>query len=388
MLKTVSLSIAVLVACLAGTDAWAQAPAKLPPVLYWAAGDVGAYMYTVPAVLSEKIAPVLGSKIRLIPGNDVERLNMMRMGRAHIGALSADVYWSSMGLAAYSTFALGPQPIRILWAGWPSYAGSTGIATQASGIKTPYDLKGKRVAIVIGAAWSSEGAKGTLAFGNLTLKDVTVVEVSTTGAAGKALVEGKADFTMLGTNTPGVYEAQSSSFGATIVKYPHEDKEGWARYRKFMPYHVPGWSTVGAGIKAGERIPTPQYPYPLTAVLANQPDHLVYAVAKAIHTKMEEIAVAFPGNDAMKPERGVVPEAAVMAPFHPGSIRLFKELGLWKDAHEAANAKKLAHLEKVQKRWAAFTEDAQDRMAKTKKKIDLAKEWREIVEKEVGLVVE
>ncbi|MBI2207684.1 MAG: TAXI family TRAP transporter solute-binding subunit [Candidatus Rokubacteria bacterium] len=383
-----SLSMALALVCLSATGAWAQGSAKLPNVVYWAAGDVGAYMYTVPAIVSEKIAPVLGVKIRLIPGNDVERVNMMRLGRAHLGALSADVYWGSMGLASYSTFALGPQPLRLVWAGWASYAGSTGIATKASGIKTPYDLKGKRVAIVIGAAWSSEGAKGTLAFGNLTLNDVTVIEVSTTGAAGKALVEGKADFTMLGTNTPGVYEAESSSFGATILRYPHEDRDAWARYRKFMPYHVPGWSTVGATIKPGDRIPTPQYPYPLTAVLANQPDDFVYAVAKAFHTRMDDIAVAFPGNDAMKTERGIVPDATVMAPFHPGAVRFFKEIGVWKDAHEKANAKKLAHLDRVQKRWATFTEDAQDRMAKTKKKVDLAKEWREIVEKEVGLVAE
>ncbi len=46
------------------------------------------------------------------------------------------------------------------------------------------------------------------------------------------------------------------------------------------------------------------------------------------------------------------------------------------------------HLEKVNKRWAAFAEEAQDRIAKTGKRVDLAKEWREIVEKEIGLVVD
>jgi uncharacterized protein len=388
MRKTVLLCIAVVVACLTGVSAWAQRPPKLPPVIYWAAGDVGAYMYAAPAMIAEKIAPVLGSKIRLIPGNDVERVNMMRTGRAHLGALSADVYWASMGLAHYSTFALGPQPLRLVWSGWANYGGSTGIASQSSGIKTPYDLKGKRVAIVVGAAWSSEGAKGTLAFGNLTLSDVTVVEVSTTGAAGKALTEGKADFTMLGTNTPGVYELQASSFGVTIIGYPHEDKAGWARYRRYMPYHLPGFSSVGAGIKPGEKIPTPQYPYPLTATMASQPDDFIYAVCKAFHAKMDEIAVAYPGNEAMKSDRAIVPEATVMGPFHPGAVRFFKEVGLWKEAHERANQKKLAHLEKLNRRWATFTEEAQDRIAKTGKKVDLVAEWREIVEKELGLVVD
>jgi hypothetical protein len=69
------------------------------------------------------------------------------------------------------------------------------------------------------------------------------------------------------------------------------------------------------------------------------------------------------------------------------SIHEIFRLG-WKEAHERANQKKLAHLEKVNKRWAVFAEDAQDRIAKTRKTPDLAREWREIVEKEVGLAVD
>ena len=74
-----------------------------------------------------------------------------------------------------------------------------------------------------------------------------------------------------------------------------------------------------------------------------------------------------------------------MAPFHDGAVKFFKEIGVWKEAHEAAQKKQLAHLEKVNKRWETFVEEAQDRMAKTQKKVDLATEWREIVEKEIGL---
>jgi len=376
-----------LLIMLSGTSVWAQrkaVPYKPPSIIHWAAGDVGAYMFINPATIAEKISPVLNSKIRLIPGNDMERLYMIKSGRAHLASMSADNYWGTMGLGTYSTFALGPQPLRLIWCGWPDYAGSTGIATKTSGIKTPYDLKGKRVAMVIGAAWSSEGIRGGLAFGNLSLADVTVVQVSSTGAAGKALIEGKADFTYLGSNTPAVYEMDSSPFGVNIVRYPHEDKEAWARYRNFMPYHMPGYSTVGPGIKPGEKIETPVYPYPMVTALASQSVDFVYAIAKAMHSKINEIAAAYPGNEAMKTER-IRPEAMVMAPFHPGSIKLFKEIGLWTEAHEAAQKKILDHLEKVNNRWAAYVEDAQERMEKTKKPVNVEKEWREIVEKEVGL---
>ncbi len=129
---------------------------------------------------------------------------MMRTGKAHLATMAADTYWAAMGLSYYCTFAMGPQPIRIIWAGWPFAAGSTGLVTAASGIKTPYDLKGKRMGVVVGAAWSLEGVKANLAWAKLTTNDVTLVEVSTTGAVNKALTEGKVDFTMGCTECPRV----------------------------------------------------------------------------------------------------------------------------------------------------------------------------------------
>jgi uncharacterized protein len=358
---------------------------QFPKIVQWAVGDVGAVMYAIPATVTEKIAPALGSKIRLIPGNDVERLNMMRAGKAHLASMAADTYWASMGLSSYCTFALGPLPIRIIWAGWPFAAGSTGLVSRASGIKTPYDLKGKRMGVIAGAAWSVEGVRANLAWGKLTPNDVTFVEVSSTGAVNKALVEGKIDFTMGSPNSPGFYEADASPYGAYLVRYAHEDKEGWERYRKFMPYHIPGYTTVGATVKAGEKVPTPMYPFPIITCLAEQNEEFVYRICKAIHSKMDEIIPAYPGNDAMKAERAVIPEITVMAPFHPGAIKFYKEIGRWNKDLEEAQKNKSAHIEKVNKRWATFAEDAQSRMAKTQKKVDLATEWREIVEKEMGL---
>ena len=44
---------------------------------------------------------------------------------------------------------------------------------------------------MVGSAWSTEGIRGTLAFGKLTLDDVTIVDVSTAGAGIKALPRGR-----------------------------------------------------------------------------------------------------------------------------------------------------------------------------------------------------
>lgn len=384
----VGLSGISILGSFSDSTGWAQMPNtyKLPKVIYWAAADVGSGLYTQPAVIAEKIAPILNCKFRLIPGNDVDRINMLRAGKAHLAAIAADNWWASMGLEHYGILTMGPQPLRLIWAGWPYCAGSTGVASAASGIKTPYDLKGKRVVRIVGAAWSSEGVRAILAFGKLTLNDVTIVEVSSTGAMYKALAEGKADFTICAPNTPGGSELEASPYGIYILRFPHEDKEGWARYRKIMPYHVPGYSSNGPGIKPGEQVPTPVYSFPLTSTLASQSEEFVYAICKAMYQKIDEIINAYPVyNEAMKPDRAVRPEATIMAPFHPGAVKFFKEVGLWKEAHEAAQKKRLAQQAKVESRWVTYVDEANEKMLKTGKQVT-PKEWREIVEKEIGLL--
>ena len=127
------------------------------------------------------------------------------------------------------------------------------------------------------------------------------------------------------------------------------------------------------------------YAYPITACLADQSDKFVYAITKAFYEKIDEIVAAYPANEAMKPERAIAPDVTKMAPFHPGAVKFFKEIGRWNKDLEVAQKKKLAHLDKVNKRWAIFTEEAQDRIAKTRKKVDLNKEWLDILDKEIGL---
>jgi uncharacterized protein len=386
LLRMRVLAVITLIVLFGGTIGWAATPYKLPKVIQWGSGDVGSMAYAISATMSEKMAPALGAKFRLIPSSEIERVYMLRDGTVQLAYITGDAYWATMGLSYYSTFALGPQPIRIIWAGWPDYSASAGIATATSGIKTPYDLKGKRVVQVTGAAWSVEGNKAHLAFANLTPADVTIIEVSTAGAGLKALAEGKVDYAMSTSVSPGVYEAESSPQGIYFVRFPLEDKQGWERYRKFMPYHVPGYFTKGPGIKPGEKIPGPLYPLPLTVTVASQSDEFVYSMCKAIYSKMDEIAVAYPGNEAMRPERAIIPVTTILAPYHPGAVKFFKEVGVWNEDLEAANKKRLIQMEKATKRWLVFTAEAQERMAKTGKKVDLVKEWREIVEKEVGLL--
>jgi len=377
--------VATLLTLFTSSAGWAK-EYKLPKILYWGCRHIGSAIASSAITTSEAVGPELGIKIRMIPGEDIEMINMLNAGRVQLATFAADNYWATMGLAHYATFAMGPQPLRMIWSGIPFTAPVGGIATKTSGIKTPYDLKGKRVVQVIGAAWSTEGIASHLAFANLTLNDVKCFDVSSATAAYKSLTEGKADYTAGSVAAPDIYELEASPNGCTVVRFPFDNKEGWERLQKVVPYFVRGYTTEGAGVKKGEKIEVPIFPWPATTTLASQSDELVYAICKAIYNKIDTIVAAYKTNRALLPERGIVPEAVIMAPYHPGAIKFFKEKGIWTDAHEKANNKRLEHLKKVNARWEQFVQESEEKMIKTKIKVDPLKEWPKIVEGEIGLV--
>ena len=359
---------------------------KMPKTIYWASRYVGGALYTVPAVISDQIAPELGVKIRLIPGVDVEMVNMMQAHRAHLASFASVCYWATMGLKEFATFASGPQPIRIIWPGTPLGPGCTGLATKVSNIKTPYDLKGKTVCRVRGAAWSDAGLRASLAFGKLTYDDVKIHEVSSTGAMYKSLVQGKADYCVGSTTAPTMYELAASPLGFQIVVFDSADKDAWARANEYVPYWVPYECVLAAGLKEGEKVWTASSPWPITNCMASQPDEFVYQICKAIHKRMDKIVAAYEPCKAMRVERAITPEATIMAPYHNGAIKYFKEIGVWTPAHEAANNKKLAQLKKLNDAWEAYCDDAQKRMKESGKKIKAIDEWPQIVHDKVGML--
>jgi uncharacterized protein len=62
----------------------------------------------------------------------------------------------------------GPQPIRILGAAWGDFNAGNVAAGDDTGAKTVFDLKGKRIAWVVGAPALNQNMTAFLACANLT----------------------------------------------------------------------------------------------------------------------------------------------------------------------------------------------------------------------------
>jgi TRAP transporter TAXI family solute receptor len=173
MIRTRSLAVS-LVAVFALAAPWvvggagAQSGFKMPRALVWTAYDVGSAGYSQAASIGNAMQQKEGITLRVIPaGNDVARQIPMLRRTAHFGALGNASFLSQEGVMDFAAPEWGPQPIRIIGAAWADF--NTGVASCAgdAGVKTVYDLKGKRIPWVLGAPALNLNMTAFLAAGNL-----------------------------------------------------------------------------------------------------------------------------------------------------------------------------------------------------------------------------
>ena len=97
----------------------------------------------------------------------------------------------------------------------------------------------------------------------------------------------------------------------------------------------------------------------MVTVYANQSDDEVYALTKAIAESFDDYKGATKVMPLWSIQQAGVPPAD--APFHPGAVRYLKEAGVWTDAHDTWNAKRLERMKAVQAAWDAATDEALDK---------------------------
>lgn len=341
---------------------------RLPKTLFITAYDVGSLGYTLSASIGSALMKKYDIKLRLIPaGESIGRLTTLRAGMATFAFCGDETFFVSEGLYEFATFEWGPQPVRQVWAP-PSIQG---VLTAAdAGIKTPYDLKGKRVAFVPGASSLNAKIESTLAFANLSWKDVVKVELPGYGAALQAIIDGKCDASISGLTHAKAYELERSRRGINWLEYPHKDKEGWERMQRITPWLSLVFGTEGPGLSKERPKEMWQYRYPNGATMAATNPDLVHAFVKALAETYDLYKDAHPEFKQWKPELSGVPPTQV--PFHEGAIRYFKEVGVWKPEHDTWNEARLKSLREVEKLWKMAVEEATEKGIKEK---DFPKFW-------------
>jgi TRAP transporter TAXI family solute receptor len=350
------LARATVLACglgLTATLALAQSapPPGLPATLAWSAYDVGSGGYNQAVAIGNALKQRYGVNLRVLPGkSDISRTLPVREGQVQFSANGVGgSYLAQEGVYEFGVRNWGPQPIRGLMLNNSDQV-LTVVAARDSGIKTAADLKGKRVAWVIGSPSLNQNITAILAFANLTWNDVKRVDFGGFGAAMDGVIEGQADAAFASSISGKVYQLEKSPRGLVYPVIAHNDKAGWERMNKIAPFFFPFWGAEGAGLSKDNKVESATYPYPILMSYASLDANVAYGMTRAMVETFDMYKDAAPGNNGWAVERQ---NFAWVIPFHDGAIRFWKERGLWKPEHQAHNDRLIARQKVLADAWKA-----------------------------------
>ncbi|MDF1733784.1 MAG: TAXI family TRAP transporter solute-binding subunit [Minwuia sp.] len=327
----------VKAAALAGALSFAASAVMadgMPEKMTWTAYGTTASGYAQSVAIGNALTKAYGTKMRVIPGkNDVSRMAPLRDGKADYCACGIAAFFGQEGTFLFASNEWGPQPLRVVLTAVGE--NNLGLATaKDAGITTMADLKGKRVSYVVGGDALNWNAAANMAFAGLTWDDVQKVEVSGFKASVDAIINGQSDAAFMSTITPHAQRLAASPRGIHWPALPVDDKAGWERLNKAHPVALKHSATRGADISVEKPHAGYVYPYPILVTNSDQDADEVYALTKGIVEQIDNYKDAAPGGGGW----ALANQTLVWGmPYHEGTIRYFKEAGVWTDEAQANN---------------------------------------------------
>lgn len=325
---------------------------KLPGTLAWSAYNTGTTGYNQSVAIGKALKDKYGVSLRVVPGkNDISRLTPLRRGKVQFVANGGATYFASEGVSLFAAREWGPLKLRLLMSSSSNANLQVGTAKDAN-IKSYGDLKGKRVAYVIGSDALNIGMEAILAFGGLTWKDVKKVEFPGYGASWKGMVNGQVDAAFASTVSGPTRKLEASPRGIYWPPMPHSDTAGWKRLKMVAPYILKHTATIGSGnISKNAPLQGAGYPYPILITLANQNAGLVYSLTKAIHTEYPKFKDAMPALSGWALKRQSFTWAV---PYHAAAVRYWKEAGAWTNDMQKHNDALIKRQDVLATAWATM----------------------------------
>jgi uncharacterized protein len=199
------------------------------------------------------------------------------------------------------------------------------ITPTRSGVKKIADLRGRRV--VVGPAGSGMEAfiQPLLAAHGVTYTDFTPLQATQTAAV-DMLADGSAVAAFLGGAVPTASITQACS-SQDIHFIPFEERartELVQKYPFFNPATIPGGTYPGQ-TETFEALNVGSMHFITGAAVDEE---LVYQVTRTIYENREAVVAKHAAGRAINPQNVA---RNTGTPFHPGAIRYYKEIGIWKE---------------------------------------------------------
>ncbi len=297
------------------------------PSIIKAMGQSGTGVLNTGIPVMNELSKTLGVKITVsdLP-NTTDNLSALRSKQEDIFITSTttgrDGAW---GLGDFSKPGWGPQPLRNVYSGTSRYWGL--FTSKKTGILTFADVKGKRVTYFPGTSTRNATIEGVLKTNGLTWDDVKKVNFAGQDDGVQGLIDGVVDVAISGF--PSAKVTELDALHGVVVLPMSRTPEAEKIFHSLLPHPlVETKKGAFAGVYQDMLIPAStdfilaydffdeDWAYQITKGLYNSIDAIQKIDIAKGYSREHSIDFAFPG------------------PFHPGSIRFFKEIGIWTAAQE------------------------------------------------------
>ena len=251
-------------------------------------------------------------------GASAENLRLISKGDAEYGIVQNDVMdYAFNGTDMFSGNAL--PNLAVIGTLYPEVVQIA--ASKESGIKTIYDLKGKRVSIGDAGSGVEFNAKQILEGYGLTFDDIKKNNLSFKESA-EGIQNGTLDACFITADVPNS-ALQELAFTAGLILIPVNGPEADKICSKYGFYTK---TTIPGGTYQGTEDDTEALAIKATlAVNAKLDTDTVYAMTKALFENLDTLGQAHAKGKEVTAKAAVT---GISVPFHPGAEKYFKEIGV------------------------------------------------------------
>jgi TRAP transporter TAXI family solute receptor len=316
MTRILTAFAATLFAFLLGNAAHAQ-------VLGFGSAPQGSIGYNMSSAIARVMSESAGVQSRVQPYSGSSAvLPLVNSGELDLAVCNVlEIEEATKGEGPYN--GRKQSSLRVLGVIFPLY--SSVFVKKDSSIKTLADLKGKRLPYGFTAQVTLERiVDAIIASGGLQRKDIVPVLVPNVVRGADDFMEGKLDGGFFALGAAKVAEVDKTVGGIRYLPVP-DDPKAQAAMKKFMPYayvKLVNPSPAFAGLDGPTRLMAYDY---LVAVGAHLKDDVVYRIAKAMYENKPKLVESLGAFGSWDPQ---TIGKDMPAPYHPGSMKFFKEKGL------------------------------------------------------------
>ena len=336
---------AAFLAGAASASAWADG---LPKTFAWTAYGTTSAGYAASVAIGNALAEE-GHKLRVLPAkNDISRMTPLKNKKVQFSAMGVGSFQAQEGALDFGKGKWGPQSIRLVMMGWGDANTALPATAKDANIMKASDLKGKRIAWIVGGPALNHNMSGWLAYGGLTWDDVVKVKVPGWKQSIQGIIDGNIDAAIASTNSSMLFQLDSSPRGLRFFSAPAEETENWKRLTTVAPWFVPHTATAGVGLSEETPHVGATFGYPVLITYDWMSEQAVYELVKLMHTKYDKY------KDGHSAAKGFAMDRQVfkwLMPYHPGAIKYFKEAGVWTDEHQAHTDRLLERQSVLQTTW-------------------------------------